>query len=175
MRHKTRLVGVRGRLARFITPLLLTAMLQGCKVLFTPEMMSPSDDAAVLRTMQTRQIYAPELVLERAAVVVSQDLGYQIKLSDARLGLIIGMRGRRRSLSDELSGRIFQGTAVIIAIRPAPEQPASAGVVRVQFFRVGHLPKGQEISRGEILRNEDDYNNFFQLLQNAAAQDTPKK
>lgn len=154
--------------------LMLTATLHGCEV-FTPEMMSPSAEVAALRPMQTRQIYAPELVLERAAVVVAQDLGYQIKLSDARLGLIIGMRGRHHPSSDLFSGRPFQDTTVIVAIRPAPEQPASASMVRVQFFRLGRLPQEQEISWGDVLRNEGDYNKFFQLLQNAAALDAPRK
>lgn len=70
--------------------------------------------------------------------------------------------------------KIFDGTAVIVAISPAPRQTAAC-TVRVQFLRFRRVPLGQEIAWAEILVNEADYARFFQLLQNAVARDAAVK
>lgn len=190
---------------RAMAVLAITASLHGCVgALFAPrpasvpELMLPDTGAPAMRALQMRRFdHVPEQVLQAAGMSVIQDLGYQVTLSDAKLGLIIGTRGRQgfiEGLAEAESdyfkwffsmgyialpppgSKVFNGTSVVVVIRPALEQGGTGNFVRVQFFRFLQLhPTKQLVVWADAINNEDDYNRFFTLLSSAAALEAKKK
>lgn len=209
MRAEIRLHGACSGLAlilKLFAVLSLSASLQGCvgalfapRAATVPELMTPEQGASAMRAMQDRRVAdVPEPVLQAAALSVIQDLGYQIRLSDAQLGLIIGTRGRQAFLEGLGEGELqlmewfatfgyvpypeprnknFNGTAVVLVIRSGAGTRGSLGgsFVRVQFYRFLRQLPNQNILWADTIRNADDYDRFFSLLSSAVVREAAKK
>jgi hypothetical protein len=160
---------------RMLPVLALGIGLAGCvgalfaPKLSVPEQMKPGADAPKLRALQTRRFDGvSEPTLQAASISVLQDMGFQITVSDAQLGLIIGRKGREadKVFADifldmpEVIGKITlwelslgyfpgppdpktkmtNGFIVALLIEPELERNAPWPHVRITFYRYGLQP-----------------------------------
>jgi hypothetical protein len=121
----------------------LLVIAHGCATEPKPaQLMHVGPQAAAIRELQTRRIVdVSEAELLAAAVGVLQDLGFSIMASDAKLGLVTGIK--RRSPEEMLAeiGRLFTMTtgphdsfSVVLATRPVGAGPR-AQEMRAIFYR----------------------------------------
>lgn len=153
--------------------LALSIGLAGCVIfapkLSVPEKMKPGADAPKLRAMQTRRFDGvSESILQASSISILQDMGFQITVSDAQLGLIIGRKGREagKVFAEVFSGlpeataqimlwelslgyfpgppdpmtKMTNGFIVTLLIEPELEGKAPASHVRITFYRYALAP-----------------------------------
>lgn len=173
------------RLPAWATLLILAS---GCVSQPKPaELMQVSPKAAAIRETQTRQFTGvSEAGLLSAGVGVIQDLGFRIKTSDAKLGVIVGtkLRSHGEILADIgrlslLAGltwfyppmEVYMGPVdayeVVLSMRPVGTQTEDYNL-RVMFFQLWSqpgLPPDAPRPRGAIIIDSPTlYQKFFEML-----------
>ncbi len=166
----------------------LLILASGCASQPKPaQFMQVSPKAAAIRETQTRQFTgASEAGLLSAGVSVIQDLGFRIKTSDAKLGVIVGTK--LRSYEDILAdiGRlsllggltwfyppmeVYMGPVdayrVVLSMRPVGTQTEDYSV-RVMFFQLwsppGLPPDAPRLRGAAVIDSPTLYQKFFGML-----------
>lgn len=158
----------------------------GCATQEVTVAMRASDDAAALREMQTRRFEGiEEARLLTAGVAVLQDLGFTIRLSNARLGFAKGVKDREAKAPDQVAAVVLLmllasagGAGAPTSVPPLPQEQTitallvtrpladSAGqqALRVSFHRYLRQPL---LLESGVLREPQLYERFFELLSKA--------
>jgi hypothetical protein len=166
-------------LAAFAVAML--AAVAGCVTPTKPAdllVLAPSADAE--RELQTRRFDdVTETQLLAAVVGVFQDLGFQLRMSEARLGLVIGIKPR--TLDDMLREAFTYPVPqpvprpdkieVVVTTRLAAATNARSYYVRVIFLRVRRDYAHANLTWAEELRQPALYQKFFALLSKALARE----
>ena len=164
---------------------VLGGTMAGCATEDAQGAIRPRDDAAALREMQTRRFEGiEEDRLLAAAVAVLQDLGFTIRLSNARLGFAKGVKDREAKAPEQVAAVVLlmllasAGGAGAPSVPPMPQEqtitallvtrPLADGArqqaLRISFHRFLRQPLLQESG---VLREPQLYERFFELLSKA--------
>jgi hypothetical protein len=150
--------------------------------------MQVGPKAAAIRETQTRQFTGvSEAGLLSAGVSVIQDLGFRIKTSDAKLGVIVGTKPRsyedifadigRLSLLVGFTFGLYQtpevhmgpvdAYGVVLSMRPVGTQTEDYSV-RVMFFQLwsppGLSPDAPRLRGAAVIDSSTLYQKFFAML-----------
>jgi hypothetical protein len=181
-----RAIACAAALLRLVTLAVPLIVAHGCATQEGPaQMMEAAPQAAARREVQTRRISdVGEAELLSACVSVLQDLGFRIKASEARLGVITATKPRsiEEMLADAgrlglLAGATFglhpelaagppDGFAAVIGTRAVGGQPRVHDV-RVDFYRIWRDPGSfpQERLRGAmVITSPALYQQFFERV-----------
>ncbi|HJS36944.1 MAG TPA: hypothetical protein VJ789_02300 [Burkholderiales bacterium] len=164
---------------------MLGAALPGCATEDAQGAMRARDDAAALRELQTRRFEGiEEDRLLAAAVAVLQDLGFTIRLSNARLGFAKGVKDREAKAPDQVAAVVLlmllasagggaapsmppmqqeQTITALLVTRPLADG-ARGQALRVSFHRYLRQPL---LLESGVLREPQLYERFFELLSKA--------
>lgn len=164
----------------------LGAALPGCATEDAQGAIRARDDAAALRELQTRRFEGiEEDRLLAAAVAVLQDLGFTIRLSNARLGFAKGVKDREAKAPDQVAAVVLlmllaaaggggapasmppmrqeQTITALLVTRPLAEGGREQAL-RVSFHRDLRQPL---LLESGVLREPQLYERFFELLSKA--------
>ena len=165
---------------------VLGAALPGCATEDAQGAIRARDDAAALRELQTRRFEGiEEDRLLAAAVAVLQDLGFTIRLSNARLGFAKGVKDREAKAPDQVAAVVLlmllaaaggggapasmppmrqeQTITALLVTRPLADG-ARGQALRVSFHRYLRQPL---LLESGVLREPQLYERFFELLSKA--------
>jgi hypothetical protein len=174
---------------RLLCALALVALggtVTGCATEDAQGAIRPRDDAAALREMQTRRFEGiDEDRLLGAGVAVLQDLGFTIRLSNARLGFAKGVKDRPAKAPDQVAAVVLlmllasaggggsaaslpplpqeQTVTALLVTRPLADD-AREHALRISFHRNLRQPLLLEAG---VLREPQLYERFFELLSKA--------
>jgi len=171
-----------------LVPAALFVLAYGCATPPRPaEFMQAGAQAAANRQVETHQFAdVTEAALLAACVSVIQDLGFRIKASSAKLGLITGVKERptediladigRMSLlmgftfglyhSPEATMGPAQAFGVVLAARPMHGR-TGAFTVRITFFKLWSTSpstSGTSLRGAAIIESPTLYQRFFEML-----------
>lgn len=174
------------RLLAALMPVALTATFIGCATSTPAELMQSAPDASAIRQQQTRRFEGiDETELLSACVGVLQDLGFTIKLSDAKLGFARGVKDREAKAPEQAAAVTLvylllvaagggagapppmhqdQTIGALVVVQPAAGNRAQTHDVRVSFHRFMRQPLFWEAGS---LRDPELYNAFFDVLSKA--------
>lgn len=164
---------------------VLGGAMAGCATEDAQGAIRPRDDAAALREMQTRRFEGiEEDRLLAAGVAVLQDLGFTIRLSNARLGFAKGVKDREAKAPDQVAAVVLlmllasAGGGGAASMPPMPQEqtitallvtrPLADGArehaLRISFHRYLRQPL---LLESGVLREPQLYERFFELLSKA--------
>jgi hypothetical protein len=173
---------------RLLCALALAALggaVAGCATEDAQGAVRARDDAAALREMQTRRFEGiEEERLLGAGVAVLQDLGFTVRLSNARLGFAKGVKDRPAKAPEQVAAVVLlmllasAGGGAAPSVPPLPQEqtvtallvtrPLADGArehaLRISFHRTLRQPLLHESG---VLREPQLYERFFELLSKA--------
>lgn len=152
--------------------------LVGCNSGPPPNALQISPTSIQLRQMQTKKFYTrDEANMLSAGIEVLQDMGFMIKESESKLGVIVGSkkretdnRGQRVALitlsilagSGSLAG-IESSHIINVSLVTTPDKKQNSTSVRVNFQRQVYDMAGQLV-KSEAIHDPNIYNGFFSKL-----------
>ena len=165
----------------------LGAALPGCATEDAQGAIRARDDAAALRELQTRRFEGiEEDRLLAAAVAVLQDLGFTIRLSNARLGFAKGVKDREAKAPDQVAAVVLlmllaaaatgggapasmppmrqEQTITALLVTRSLAEGGREQALRVSFHRDLRQPL---LLESGVLREPQLYERFFELLSKA--------
>lgn len=173
------------RLACMLALAVLGGATAGCATEDAQGAIRPRDDTAALREMQTRRFEGiEEDRLLAAGLAVLQDLGFTVRLSNARLGFAKGVKDREAKAPDQVAAVILlmllasAGGGGAVSMPPMPQEqtitallvtrPLADGArghaLRISFHRNLRQPL---LLESGMLREPQLYERFFELLSKA--------
>jgi len=166
-------------LAAFVVGVL--ASVAGCATPTQPvDLLVPAPSADAERQLQTRRFDdVTESQLLVAVVGVLQDLGFQLRTSEAQLGLVVGIKPR--TLDDMLreifsfpppkQAALADKIEVVVTVRSAGTSNAHGWFARVVFHRVSREYVHGDLRWADEIRQPILYQHFFALLSKALARE----
>ena len=166
-------------LAAFTVGILV--MGAGCATPIQPvDLLAPAPAANAERELQTRRFDdVTESQLLAAAVGVMQDLGFQLRTSEAQVGLVIGIKPR--TIEDMLRDALHfppqqpvprpDKVEMVITTRPAATANAHSYYARVVFLLVRRDYVHANLTWAQELKVPALYQQFFALLSKVLARE----
>ena len=159
----------------------MLATAAGCATPTQPvDLLVPAPSADADRQLQTRRFDdVSETRLLAAAVGVFQDLGFQLRTSEAELGLVIGIKPR--TIEDMLRETLRfpplkpvprpDKIEVVVTTRPAGAPNARSYYARVVFLLVRRDYVHANLTWAEEIKSPTLYQQFFALLSKVLARE----